>query len=138
MSTGPRPPRPRLSPVRRPRILGETTSARVGCAGDGVTEPQGHGVDQHEGDAGARIAAIGPGMVGAALNHHVAGLQIHRRIVHVHLYLALDDDDVIDGLGAVHPRGVRMIVHGWGPLIVGLSLGPALDALGWRACPALM
>src|SRR5258707_4374176 len=79
-------------------------SARARRPGDGVTDPQWSGVDQHKGDAGAPVAAIGPGVVGAALDHDVARLHLHRRIVHVHLDLALEHDDVIDGLGAVHAR----------------------------------
>src|SRR5262245_41644859 len=34
----------------------------------------------------------------------IAGLQLDRRLIHVHLDLALDDDHVVDGLGAVHVR----------------------------------
>src|SRR5215467_5305206 len=86
----------------RPRSGPRSPSARVRRPGDGVADPQRAGVDQHEDDAGAPVAAIGPGVVGAALDHDVAGLHLHRRIVHVHLDLALEHDDVIDGLGAVH------------------------------------
>jgi len=62
------------------------------------------GIDQNESDAGAFVAAIGPGVIGTALDHDVALPQLHRRIVHVHLDLAFDHDDVVDGLGAVHVR----------------------------------
>src|SRR6266446_4129198 len=75
-------------------------------AGDGMADAQGHGIDQHEGKAGALIAAVGPGVMGAALNHDVASLHLHRRIVHVHLDLALEHDNVVDSFRAVHARRV--------------------------------
>src|SRR5262249_17703611 len=75
-------------------------------AGDRMTNAQWHGIDQHEGDAGALVAAVGPGVVGAALDHHVPSLHLHRRIVHVHLDLALEHDHIIDRLRAVHPRRI--------------------------------
>src|SRR5262249_49317308 len=71
-----------------------------------MTNAQWHGIDQHEGDAGALVAAVGPGVVGAALDHHVPSLHLHRRIVHVHLDLALEHDHIIDRLRAVHPRRI--------------------------------
>jgi hypothetical protein len=81
--------------------------------GAGIADAQRHGVDQHEGHAGALVAAIGPGMIGAALDHDVARLHLHRRIVHIHLDLALEHDDIVDRLGAVHARLVagREIDH---------------------------
>ena len=72
----------------------------------GLPMPSGCGVHQHERDSRPRAAAVGPGVIGAALDHDIAGLQLDRRIVHVHFDLALDDDDVVHRLGAVH---VRMI-----------------------------
>jgi hypothetical protein len=50
----------------------------------------------------ATVAAIGPRVVGAALNHDVAGFQLHRRVVHVHLDIAVEHDCVVDRLGAMH------------------------------------
>ena len=34
------------------------------------------GVDQHDGQACARLGAVHPGVIGAALDHHVAGAQV--------------------------------------------------------------
>src|SRR6516162_10573201 len=93
-----------IPPVIRTFISAPDDLTARSPPGDGVTDPQRHGVDQHERDAGAPVAAIGPGVVGAALDHDVASLHLHRRTVHVHLDLALEHDDVIDGLGAVHAR----------------------------------
>src|SRR5262249_56365151 len=78
-----------------PRLARARVMSPCRCgAGDGMTNPQWHGIDQHEGDAGALVAAVGPGVVGAALDHHVASLHLHRRIVHVHLDLALEHDHI--------------------------------------------
>src|SRR5215510_11792164 len=68
------------------------------------TYPERLRVDQHEGNARALVAAVRPGMVSAALDHDIAGPQLDRRLIHVHLDLALDDDDVVECLGAVHMR----------------------------------
>ena len=38
----------------------------------GLPMPSGCGIDQHEGDARVLVAAVGPGVVGAALDHDVA------------------------------------------------------------------
>src|SRR5262249_43903168 len=71
-----------------------------------MTDAQGRGVDQHEADAGAFVAAVGPTVIGPALNHDVARLHFHGRTVHVHLDLAFEHDNVVDGLRAVHARHV--------------------------------
>src|SRR5262249_56541593 len=74
-----------------PRFRGDDSAENgfalpcVGAAGDGVTDAERHGVDQHEDDAGALVTAVGPGVIGPALDHHVSRLQLHRGVVHVHL-----------------------------------------------------
>src|SRR5262249_43800569 len=64
------------------------------------------GIDQHEGGARHLLAAVDPGVIGAALDHHVAGLELHGRVIHVHVELALHHDHVVDGLGAMHAAGI--------------------------------
>src|SRR5712692_1468837 len=68
---------------------GAAQLARVGRPSDRVADAEWHGVDQHEGDARPLGAAIGPGVIGAALDHDIAGLELHGRGVHVHLDFAL-------------------------------------------------
>ena len=75
--------------------------ARYG-AENGLADADRFGVDKDEGDAGPLIAAVCPGVVGPTLDHDVTLLQLHGRVVHIHLDLAFEDDDVIDRLGAVH------------------------------------
>src|SRR5271165_2978841 len=50
--------------------------ARVGDPDYRLADAERLGVDQDKGDTGPRIAAVGPGMIGAALHHHIAGLQL--------------------------------------------------------------
>src|SRR5690242_13005269 len=80
-------------------------------------------VDQHERDASALAAAVDPGVICSALDHHVAGLEVNGRVVHFHVNLARDHDYIIDRLGAVHAAAVtgRKVDHrearplrGWG------------------------
>src|SRR5262249_12251345 len=67
---------PRFDPLSCLRNVHQpvSTSPGSGRAADGMTDAQGRGVDQHEGDAGAFVAAVGPGVIGPALNHDVARL----------------------------------------------------------------
>src|SRR5262249_39800660 len=46
--------------------------ASIGGAGHRLADAERRRVDQYEGDAGAPVAAIGPRVVGAALDHDVA------------------------------------------------------------------
>ena len=45
-------------------------------------------------------------MIGAALDHHIAGLELDGGVIHVHVELALHYDHIVDGLGAVHAAGI--------------------------------
>jgi len=76
--------------LRYPRLL--ATKARVADA-------ERFGVEQHDGEPRRRVPPIDPGVIGAALDHDVAGSQRHRRLVHIHIDLAGEHDDIIDGLG---------------------------------------
>src|ERR1700722_4382844 len=72
------------------------TLSRAGAAQDRLADAQRLGVKQNESDTGTLVAAIGPGMVGAALDHDVAGLQRYFGLIHVHFDLALQHDHIID------------------------------------------
>src|SRR5262245_31686596 len=61
-------------------------------------------IHQHEGDAGRLVGAVRPGVVGTALDEHVAGLQQRLALVHHRPDLALEDDRVVDRVGGVHAR----------------------------------
>src|SRR4029450_3448418 len=94
-----------------------TICRRAGRAGGGdhrVADAERLGVDESEGNTRALVTAVGPGVVGAALDHDVALLELDRGVVHVHLDLAFHHDDVVDGFGAVHVRGIagRKVDHG--------------------------
>src|SRR3954469_14134015 len=65
------------------------------------------GVDQDEGDAAGLGAAVDPGMVGALLHQHVAGLEMNLVIVEQHVDLARHYDGVVDGASAMHGRMPR-------------------------------
>src|SRR5258708_1127164 len=65
------------------------------------------GVDQHESDATGLGAAIDPGVVGALLPQHVAGLEMDLAIVEQHVDLARQDDGVIDAARAMHRMVAR-------------------------------
>src|ERR1051326_5387224 len=71
----------------------------------GVTDAERLGVKEHDGKARRFAAAIDPGVVGAALDHDVAGAQLHRGVVHVHVNLTGQHSDVVDGFGAMHLGG---------------------------------
>src|SRR5918996_577512 len=67
-------------------------------------------VDEHEGDACGLLRAVGPCMVDAALDQHVARAQQRLALVHHRPDLAFEHDRVVDRLRAVHsgvlPRAV--------------------------------
>jgi hypothetical protein len=69
-----------------------------------VADAERLGIEQHDGKPRRLLAAIDPSVVGAALNHDIAGPQLYGGLVHVHLDLARQHDDVVDGLGAMHFR----------------------------------
>src|SRR6202035_3305025 len=62
------------------------------------------GIEQHDGEPRRLLAAIDPGMIGAALDHDIASAQFYGGLIHVHLDLARQHDDVVDRLGAMHFR----------------------------------
>ena len=47
-----------------------------------ATALSGLGIDQHEGDNGGLGGAVAPGMIGAALDEHVARFQQHLAFIH--------------------------------------------------------
>src|SRR4051812_12312968 len=71
-----------------------------------IADAEGFGIEQHECGPRDLLAAIDPAVIGAALDQHVAGLELHRGLIHVHVELAHHDDDVVDGFGAVHAAGI--------------------------------
>jgi hypothetical protein len=70
-----------------------------------MTDAERFGVKQHDRQPRRLFAAIDPGVIGAALDHDVAGAELHACFVHIHIDLARKHDDVIDRLGAVHFGG---------------------------------
>src|SRR5436309_4341281 len=79
-----------------------------------MADPERFRVDQDEGDPRGPGPAVDPGVIRAALHEHVSRLELHRRIVHLHLELARENDHVVDRLCAVHGPGPsrRNVVHG--------------------------
>jgi hypothetical protein len=71
-------------------------------------------VDQHEQHAAGRVRAVGPGVVGAALDYHAACFEPGLRVVQHQCQLAFDDDAIVDRLGAVHEWMRRVGFHGGG------------------------
>src|SRR5882672_468399 len=62
-------------------------------------------VDQGEGDHTGRLAAVDPVVDGAALDQHVARLEVDLvALLQLHVDLARDDHGVVDRVGAMHPR----------------------------------
>src|SRR5882672_7054240 len=62
-------------------------------------------VDQGEGDHTGRLAAVDPVVDGAALDQHVARLEVDLvALLELHVDLARDDHGVVDRVGAVHAR----------------------------------
>src|SRR5947209_19832248 len=59
------------------------------------------GGDQHERDDARYGAPINPVMDRAALYQHVAGLQMDRRVVELHVNLARHHDGIVDRIGAM-------------------------------------
>ena len=87
-------------------------------------------VDQDECDHGRRVRPVAPGVVGAALDQDVAGLQHHVFVVEQHRDLAREHDRVVDGLGAVHARMTAALAEGRRLLVAQRREGAArlLDA----------
>ncbi len=82
-------------------------------------------VDQDEAYPARLVRPVGPGVVGAALDDHVARLAQHLGVVEHHPDLAGQDDAVIDRLGAVHQRMRRRVGFVGGML--GAELAKALQ-----------
>src|SRR5207253_1461607 len=61
-------------------------------------------VDEYHGDDARLVAAHAPGVVGAALDEDVAGLEQRLPLVDDGVDLALQHHDVVDGAGLVHHR----------------------------------
>src|SRR6516225_4010991 len=59
------------------------------------------GIDQHESDIGRFIGAVAPGVIGAALNQDVAGLEQNLALVHQRVNLTRQHDGVIHRAGLV-------------------------------------
>jgi len=70
-----------------------------------MTDAERLGVQEHDGEPRRDAAAVDPGVIGAALDHDVAGAQFDGARIHVHVDLARQHDDVVDGLGAAQFRG---------------------------------
>src|SRR5580658_6089937 len=64
-------------------------------------------IHQHERDAARLFAVIEPGVVGRLLDNDVAGFEVHRAGVELHIDLAGNDDRVIHRAGAMHQRIAR-------------------------------
>src|SRR5712671_2826857 len=64
-------------------------------------------LDQDECNATGLGSPVDPGMVGALLDQHVAGLEMDLAVVEQHVDLALHDDGVVNGERAVHQRVAR-------------------------------
>ena len=96
-------PRPRSGHCSR-QSLGPFRVTRSTAPSGSVAREVGRelAVDQDERHLGDRVAAVGPGVVGAALDDHVAGVQGHLGVVEDQRDLALEHDAVVDRLGAVH------------------------------------
>ena len=71
------------------------------------------------------VAAVRPGVVGAALHDDVAGTQRHLGVVQDEGDLALEHDAVVDGRGAVHRRLQAPLVQVPGLELVDPDLGAA-------------
>src|SRR5580765_7681760 len=67
-------------------------------------------VDQDGGDDARLARAHAPGVIGAALDEDVAGLEELLAGFHDRVDLALEDDDVVDRLRAMHHRVGRFPV----------------------------
>src|SRR6516225_5886414 len=59
------------------------------------------GIEQQEGDIGRFIGAVAPGMIGAALDQDVAGLEQNLALVHERVDLAREHDGVVHRVGLV-------------------------------------
>src|SRR5260370_22300897 len=93
-----------------PALFTSVFTARTGASGprtlsDGVeslaADADRLGVDQHKGDHAGHRSAVDPVVDRAALDEHVAGLQMDGRIVQLHVDLARDDDCIVDRIRAV-------------------------------------
>jgi hypothetical protein len=63
----------------------------------------GHGVDEQKGHEAGRIRAVSPGMVGAALDQHIAGNELGLTDIHDRPDLAGENDRLVDGAGGNLP-----------------------------------
>src|SRR5581483_5389894 len=71
------------------------------------------GVDEDESDPAGFGSPVDPGVIGALLDQHVAGLEMDFAVVEQHVDLALHDDGIVDGAGAVHERMARRPSPRW-------------------------
>src|SRR5262249_1741774 len=129
----------------------ENCSGRCTLSLPGSTRQALHrlGVDQHGGEVGGLLAAVAPGVIGAALNEDVARAQQDLALIHQRVNLAGEHDGVIDrgGLveagmarrGAIEGGAVAGAVVRAGTLRLergeALLVGRILDDAGDRAVP---
>src|SRR5450759_3330385 len=74
-------------------------------------------VDEHEQDIARGVRAVAPGVIGPALDQHVARLQQHLGVVEHAVDFAREDDDVIDRLRAMHQRMAPVLAECRGLLV---------------------
>src|SRR5262245_17928852 len=104
-------------------------------------------VHQHEGERRRLVGAVAPGVIGAALDQHIASLEQHLAFVHQRVDLAGQHDGVVHraclveagmaGRAAVERVGVAGAIVGRGPLLFergkALLVGRILDDAEHRA-----
>src|SRR5690606_23174410 len=66
-------------------------------------------IDQDEGNAAIAVAAIGPAVIGAALDYDVAGIDGGFSLIEDQYEFAFEHDPVIDRFGAMHMRMARTL-----------------------------
>ena len=84
------------------------------------------GVDQHESDVGRLIGAIAPGVIGAALDQHVAGRKLDIALVHQRVDFAGQHDRVVGRAGLVKTGMARRAAVERGNMAGAVVAGRAL------------
>src|SRR4051812_713931 len=87
------------------------------------------GADEGERDYAWHFPVVDPVMDRAALNHHVAGFEPHRRAIEDHVDLARHHHRIIDGIGTVVARADAGVELHHAEHRTGVDAGPDL-ALG--------
>src|SRR6516225_9453605 len=83
-------------------------SASIASPGDGLADSKRLRIHQNEGQARRLIRTVDPAVVGAALNHHITRLHADHRAIHLHLYLARQNNDIVKRFSAMdRSRTVR-------------------------------